>query len=121
MTNSNREAELQRVAEAIRIVRRDDCYASNEDMAQAAIKAMGGERGWMDISTAPKDGTRILVYITGDKQSVVRWERVGFSYHWVVYGQCGFWTKRTKIIVLGKDTEPTHWQPLPPSPSSEGA
>jgi hypothetical protein len=81
-TTANSEAELQRVAEAIRnapngidgdniAVLLDQCeqVSMNSETreqadalinkicssaAQAAIKAMGGERGWIDISTAPK-------------------------------------------------------------------
>lgn len=71
---------------------------------------------WQDISTAPKDGTRILVY----------GEDVILS---CVYGPF-FWeagapqgTEQLGWIQfdgqLGPDVYPTHWMPLPPAPEAK--
>jgi hypothetical protein len=67
---------------------------------------------WQPIETAPRDGTRILVWWRGRRsQTMVRISRCtqphGSPYVWVTDG-------------TGRDTlEPTHWMPLPPPP--EGA
>ena len=61
---------------------------------------------WQPISTAPKDGTDIL--LRGGKNSG-RWIRTAY------------WAKRTEhwcVDMVGGQsfTEPTHWMPLPPAP-----
>ena len=72
---------------------------------------------WMDIETAPEDGTEILVYARWD------WDAMGNpseGYHIALaryepYGIAGFWTYAfnpySDIAV-----EPTHWMPLPKPP-----
>jgi hypothetical protein len=62
--------------------------------------------GWRDISTAPRDGTRVLVYnvMTGPYSSEYRdgeWPLVG----WHKPIPNGIWYP-----------VPTLWQPLPPPP-----
>ena len=72
--------------------------------AEAAIAALRPSV-WMDISTAPKDGTRILAYWRGNgDQEVVYWS-IGQS--------CWFDT------VAGIETvAPTHWTHLPTPPKA---
>ena len=58
--------------------------------------------GWQPIETAPKDGTRVLIYpshfMDGKNQSVAWWN-----------GEA--WTDDE-----GPDMHPTHWHPLPDDP-----
>ncbi len=73
---------------------------------QAAFTAgFNKAREWMDISTAPKDGTKIdLFFSYGRKVSC-----------W--YDE-GYWVQRmgaNELLIL-KDL-PTHWMPLPSLPS----
>jgi hypothetical protein len=60
---------------------------------------------WQDISTAPKDGSRLLlaVMVDGGKRVVVG----GFDSHWT--GQC--WVYEKNGVPVG--TTPTEWMPLP--------
>jgi hypothetical protein len=60
--------------------------------------------GWQDISTAPKDGTRILVHQGGllDVATYIRDCLVHKRDVWMVSG--------------GFAIQPTHWMPLPPVP-----
>ena len=61
---------------------------------------LGG--GWQDISTAPKDGSDILILSNG-------------------CCVCGYWNSREGAFVTfqyGIDS-PTHWMPLPPNPTGE--
>ena len=78
-----------------------------DDAARDAIAAYEALRPsvWMDISTAPKDGTRILAYWRGNgDQEVVYWS-IGQS--------CWFDT------VAGIETvAPTHWTHLPTPPKA---
>jgi hypothetical protein len=71
-----------------------------------------GEQGWQPIETAPKDGTRILVFakwMGGSERAVVWWgpdARDNFSdgiWH------AGFATTYVPEVV-------THWMPLPEPP-----
>lgn len=63
--------------------------------------------GWLDISTAPKDGTRILVTTKSDHIMIVWYEENFGMNGWVSYpGAYG--------------CEPTHWQPLPTPPHGGG-
>jgi hypothetical protein len=72
---------------------------------RAAIEAalLPSDGNWRDISTAPKDGTKILTCHAG---------REGVSVAWW-YDRHGRW--------IGADWRPTHWHllpaPLPASPS----
>jgi len=59
------------------------------------------ESKWQDISTAPKDGTSVLV--VADGQYFVAWWSAG-------------WTRAGDDYDLS--VEPTHWMPLPSYPTS---
>lgn len=66
---------------------------------------------WRDIASAPKDGTPILMWVSGERRRVVFgwWSgRHDPEYPWHTYGEA----YRVDI--------PTHWMPLPtpPSPAS---
>lgn len=61
------------------------------------LEALGG---WQDISTAPKDGSRVLLY--------------GFDGY---EGMFGVWNGQWVWAgYLSNRLQPTHWQPLPPPP-----
>lgn len=62
---------------------------------------------WRPISTAPKDGTYIIVYRPKFDGGYI--PRVGIDY-WSEKLH-GVWAKSRK------DTPPTHWMPLPDPPS----
>jgi hypothetical protein len=68
--------------------------------------------GWRDISTAPKDGTFILIY-----PSSCWVEDVEHDY------EVSYWDEdfgRWHFSALPDDyTGPTHWQPLPPAPTGD--
>jgi hypothetical protein len=63
---------------------------------------------WQPIETAPKDGTRILAWFSGEEPEpiVVKW-RVGFDrFPWVESDESGAYGAHVV----------THWMPLPESP-----
>ncbi len=62
--------------------------------------------GWQPISTAPKDGTEVLV--CGYRQQSVAAYREGY---WRVYTDEGW---------FGSDQPATHWMPLPEPPEDVG-
>ena len=76
-----------------------------DDMA-AEIVRLHKEREWRDISTAPKDGTRILAR---DRNG---WREMW----WVTNGTdyADYWQDQ-----FDSEPEPTHWAPLPPPPEKE--
>lgn len=63
--------------------------------------------GWQPIETAPKDRTEVLIFgmwATYPTMHVAQW-RQG---QWKVDTEDGFW---------GVDVTPTHWMPLPATPT----
>lgn len=86
-------------------------YIENEKpaWAQAAREAVAAARnGWRPIETAPRDGTRIIVYrpkFDGDYIPQVGWD------FWMTKGLLEpTWGKSRK------DVPPTHWMPFPEPP-----
>lgn len=63
--------------------------------------------GWQDISTAPKDGTRVQLYSVTEGQDVGRWEPE--------YAPVG-WMDAQGYTIWGV----THWKPLGPPPVGSG-
>lgn len=62
---------------------------------------------WKPISTAPRDGTDILI-TDKDDISVVYWNK----YYWAIVC-CGGWDPDNEFYY------PTHWMPLPALPEEE--
>lgn len=70
---------------------------------------------WKPIESAPKDGTRILLYATLRGSSLGGCDR-GKNYgEWIVLGawevEYGMWWDGSQCTV-----HPTHWMPLPAAP-----
>lgn len=81
---------------------------------------------WQPISTAPKDGTEILVfeqewYVSGNQEDVIYCKRMVTAYY-VDKGQWdhGWREKRDDDhrVSSGWYLRPTHWMQLPPPPGS---
>lgn len=74
---------------------------------------------WKPIETAPKDGTRVLLYLSCGKQCVARTQVHLFEgLKWVIYGEIGkpnCWC----LAEEDKDTQLTHWMPLPSPPQDK--
>ncbi len=78
--------------------------------AQAVVDAyVAGQ--WMPISTAPKDGTVVLVYC---KNSLRRIPMTGG--YWESDAACKCWIAGG---YMQKSSPPTHWMPLPLPPVAE--
>lgn len=77
------------------------------DALEAALARAEGA-GWQPIETAPKDGTRILVWIGDDFPMVAKWKESKYG---------SWWNPCEDLIadVLGA-CAPTHWMPLPAAP-----
>lgn len=74
----------------------------------AELRALGG--GWLPIESAPKDGTRVILDWDGKSINGFyldnTWARIPYA-GW-----------RVEAMVVTPKGQPTHWQPLPPSPSA---
>lgn len=79
------------------------------DKLQITVEALTRANGWQDISTAPKDGTEILVYCPHGFY-VVQWGTADIDW-WAVDDN-----KHGPFPLRG--AAPTHWMPLPPAPSA---
>lgn len=66
--------------------------------------------GWAAIETAPKDGTRLLLWSERDGVEVGEWSTSVWTYGgaWIIY------ENRSDTI----DLKPTHWMPLPLPPNA---
>lgn len=73
---------------------------------------MSGEqtRGWQQIATAPKDGTRILGS-NGHVVDIFRWESQ--RYH---KRPNPYWERSFYPVYYDRKHQPTHWMPLPEPP-----
>lgn len=76
---------------------------SPEDAAEVAMQFINQPQ-WRDISTAPKDGSKIIVYRPIHDGNYI--PKVGIDY----------WFKNRCWGKSRSDTQPTHWQPLPEPP-----
>lgn len=62
---------------------------------------------WQPIETAPKDGTRILMYgIPGFEILIGFWNDYHIPEHWCY----------SEESLYKNNGNPTHWMPLPPPP-----
>jgi hypothetical protein len=75
--------------------------------ALRTLRALGD--GWEEISTAPKDGTRMVIYIPG----LGEWPAIVDISHWHTPPKArGYWWNFAYL-------KPTHWQPLPLPPGGK--
>jgi hypothetical protein len=73
--------------------------------------------GWMPIATAPKDGSRVMVYACEFKR---HWYGIGYYFKGVP-GDGEGWIAHSFYTApfndsSGSITSPTHWMPLPEPP-----
>lgn len=69
--------------------------------------------GWMDISTAPKDGTDILGGSAEYGVAIYHWDTQ--KYH---KKPKPYWKRWFHSIPYDRAQPPTHWQPLPSPPET---
>jgi len=89
---------------------RNEAYTKAFEDARADVEEMGGR--WMDISSAPKDGTNIIAWSPCfDQPTVV---------HWFISNDetcCGWFDDELECYTNDDgSTELTHWMPLPKPP-----
>lgn len=75
------------------------------EQAEARVKELEAEREWQPISTAPKDGTLIILFVPG-LQGVC-------PGRWLCNADEGWWSS------YGRTANPTHWMPLPTAPKED--
>jgi hypothetical protein len=75
-------------------------------LLRRALFQLDSLSGWRDIATAPKDGTRVLLFNPGEPP----YQCVGC---WLNNTTGGGW------VSSEWDVEPSHWQPLPPPPEEQ--
>lgn len=81
------------------------------------LRKMFPPTGWQPIETAPKDGTKILVW----DQEYKEWEKVTWKENWE--GSDFRYQFKWCVWLSGEDEvhtvveNPTHWMPLPGDPN----
>jgi len=95
--------------------------------ARAALEAYRqAPDGWRDISTAPKDGTDVLVCYDAGSVLVahIAWWRDANDSLGFTEADVGWWSYTRGSVtqeLLNGHREPTHWMPLPQPPAIGGA
>ncbi len=67
---------------------------------------------WLTIDTAPKDGTRVILFHKPEMIGIGYWGRNGH------YNPLGWLTHSSSGGYINHIDQPTHWMPLPPPPVS---
>lgn len=109
------EEMVERVARAICMERQDRAMKtmpriSQDNFRMEARAAIAAANQWRPISTAPRDGSKILALC--QPRYVETGEPMPFDYINVVWWREG----RFKHSLNGSYAEPTHWQALPSPP-----
>jgi len=100
-------------------------FARHRIAAHAEGYAAAKAEGWQPIATAPRDGTTIDVWVGGEfprRIADVRWRKPTDSEWWVHAGDTIEKPDSTWHDTwgpFGKDSQPTHWMPLPAPPAIE--
>ena len=71
---------------------------------------------WQPIGTAPKDGSHLIVALTGDREPVVGeayWHVIEHQWYWANMGPQRGWDDPITEMCHNPIT---HWQPLPAPP-----
>ena len=68
---------------------------------------------WLDIETAPKDGTQVLLHGECARPSIDAGKPATVLAYWTDHNAGGW-------VWYGAAMTFTHWMPLPPSPSVHG-
>jgi hypothetical protein len=75
------------------------------------IAAHAPASGWRAIDSAPKDGTRVLVFADGEQRAAALLTAVeDGEQNWV-------YARRLGSAAIAFVCHPTHWQPLPEPPA----
>lgn len=71
--------------------------------------------GWQPIETAPKDGTKILVWTVHNEIELTEWYELRHDKYVEVEG--GLFRRKTETYAKGwNGNHPVFWQPLPEPP-----
>ena len=114
MTNPIEEIKRQaELAETILNVSDLSCYSLTVvDAFKSLIAAneLLQQQQWQPIESAPRDGTKILIWVEDDENYIVSW------CEWKEYGQDWDWYDDNCI-----SHKPTHFMPLPKPPVTNKA
>jgi len=98
----------------------DEQIAYERERAAKIVRQLLEERQWREIESAPKDGTPVIIAVTGRETIVgeARWWEVGddSDWFWVGHGPGDYYGAPLSEVNFGS---PTHWMPLPLPPSPE--
>lgn len=107
------------IASALRV--KPDCFqcAVQKDILRRALAALQ-QQGWRDIASAPKDGSRVLIWAespaTGHRSVHLAWWAIPYE---DAPNDRGWW--ETGLYGTSHPVVPQFtkgWQPLPPLPAS---
>jgi hypothetical protein len=86
----------------------------------AALRSGAGEEGWQDIASAPKDGTRVDLWVQ-PHDAFANGNAGRIAEAWFSWGAWLRPTRGYKIARVADCGEPTHWRPVPARPCAAPA
>ncbi len=92
---------------------------SANDSSPSLPDSLSGGEGWRGIESAPRDGTKIDIWVPKRGRLADRyWSKPGS----ITEGGWGHREIRNRrsVGMIEHEVRPTHWMPLPPPPSGEG-
>lgn len=96
----------------------EEQIAENANCSDAPPKLISGDEEWRDIASAPKDGTRVLLWARTDiTPEDIAYVRDVCELGHVIGAQIGYWCCDRHQWDKELIGEPTHWRPLPSPPS----
>jgi hypothetical protein len=77
---------------------------------------MSGDDGWQPIETAPRDGTRMLLWVAVNEEPVIAAWCVSRAPYRFEGWSTGWETASGYDVGYASIGDPTHWRPLPAPP-----
>lgn len=85
----------------------------DDEISRLRIRELEALTQWQPIETAPKDGTRVLLFVPPYGPSTGHYEPARVNWG----PNASLWVSHS---ILNKEAAPTHWMPLPTPPQEDG-
>lgn len=90
-----------------------ECLEIENQALRESIRELEASTQWRPIDTAPRDGTRVLLWVPPYGPSTGHYEPARVNWG----PNASLWIAAS---VLNKEAHPTHWMPLPSPPKQDG-
>lgn len=124
MTAEQLRAEMVALADQLFLIPLpdDDVNAERVEAVSGRLRALAARLSgmaadtWQPIETAPKDGTKILVFTAIGDIEIGQWCTTEWDRYELHDADRNLYTRRVDIHEFWNNNFPTHWMPLPAAP-----